>query len=418
LSEAARRRGLATILVDTFLVYGGFFMVIPLISVHYVDGLGWAAASIGLVLALRQLLQQGSTPVAGILADRFGVKWLICAGVLLRAVGFLSLAWATTFPLLLLSALLAALGGSLFEAPKSAAIAALTDEQNRARFYSLTGVVGGLGVAIGTQVGALLLAANFALVALVAASCFFVDFAITLIFLPPVRVASASDGGTLVRGIGLALRDRPFMTFNVLLMGYWFLWVQFTISLPLAAKAISGTASAVGWIYAINSVMLIVLSYPLIRLAGRWLRPLPILTLGLLLMALGIGAVALAGNMPVLLGCVVCLCLGVVLAAPSQQTVAASLANPAALGSYFGVNSLALAFGGGLGNFSGGLLYDLGGRWHLPALPWLVFGLVGLATTMGLWRMARGQQRRHMAGETPAQHEKASGITPAGARGR
>ena len=31
------------------------------------------------------------------------------------------------------------------------------------------------------------------------------------------------------------------------------------------------------------------------------------------------------------------------LAAPSQQTVTASLANPASLGSYFGVNSLSVA---------------------------------------------------------------------------
>ena len=38
LSDAARRRGLAVILVDTFFMWGGFFMVVPLISVHYVDG--------------------------------------------------------------------------------------------------------------------------------------------------------------------------------------------------------------------------------------------------------------------------------------------------------------------------------------------------------------------------------------------
>src|SRR5262249_44742873 len=189
------------------------------------------------------------------------------------------------------------------------------------------------------------------------------------------------------------LRNRPFMAFTLLMMGYWFLWVQFTISLPLAAQAITGTASSVSWLYGIHSGLTIVLGYPIIRLAGRWLRPLPILMFGLTLMALGLGGVALAGGTVSLLGCVVLISAGTLLAAPSQQTVTASLANPAALGSYFGVNSLALAFGGGLGNFSGGLLYDLGRRTAMPALPWLVFCAAGLSAVGGLGLLARRLRR-------------------------
>ncbi|MDQ3927715.1 MAG: MFS transporter, partial [Chloroflexota bacterium] len=79
---------------------------------------------------------------------------------------------------------------------------------------------------------------------------------------------------------------------------------------------------------------------------------------------------------------------------PSQQTVAANLANPAALGSYFGVSSLALAIGGGVGNLSGGLLYDLGQQLAFPELPWLVFCLVGLAAGTGLGAMAYHQRQQ------------------------
>lgn len=415
LSPAARRRGLATILADTFLVYGGFFMVIPLIAVHYVDRLGWAAASIGLVLALRQLLQQGLTPVSGVLADRFGPKGLICAGVLLRAIGFAAMAIAATFPLLLLSAILAALGGSLFESPKSAAIAALTGPQNRQRFYSLAGVIGSIGIALGTQIGALLLSADFALVALASGACFVLDFFLTLAFLPNVSVGDGQSGGALTGGLGMALRDWPFMGFTLLLMGYWFLWVQFTISLPLAAEAITGTTSSISWLYGINSGMTILLGYPLIRLAGRWLRPLPILMLGLALMALGLGGVGFAGGTVALLGCIVLVSTGTLLAAPSQQTVTAALANPAALGSYFGINSLALAFGGGLGNFSGGLLYDLGRRSGMPALPWLTFCAVGLAAVAGLRVLTLRLPRLTAAAPAgvPSQSAAADSLPPA-----
>jgi len=180
LSERARRRGLAVMLAGTFLMWGGFFMVIPLISIHYVDDLGWAAGAIGLVLGIRQITQQGLTLVGGMLADKLGPRWLIAIGMLIRAGSFVLMGYADSYPLLLLSAVLAALGGALFDAPSSAAIAALTNEENRSRFYSLLGIVSGLGMTIGPLAGALLLKTNFMLVAFVAAGCFFVAFWIVL----------------------------------------------------------------------------------------------------------------------------------------------------------------------------------------------------------------------------------------------
>jgi DHA1 family multidrug resistance protein-like MFS transporter len=392
LSEAARRRGLLAILVDVFFMWGGFFMVVPLISVHYVDGLGWAAASIGLVLALRQLVQQGLTLPGGMLADRVGAKGLICAGMLIRCAGFASMVWADTLPLLIASAVLAAFGGSLFESPRAAAVAALTTTENRGRYFSLQGVASGLGMTLGPLIGALLLRWDFRIVVLAAASCYIVTFLVTLIFLPPVQVAT--ERHNLTYGIGLALRDRPFMAFNVLLMGYWFMWVQLSISLPLEAHAVSGTSDAVSWVYALNAGMSVLLQYPLLRLAERRLPPLLILVLGVAIMAAGLGGVAFVTSTAALLLCVALFSAGALLAAPSQQTVAASFANPSALGSYFGVNSLALAIGGSLGNYSGGLLYGLGRARELPGLPWLTFASVGLVAASGMLLLYRRQAAR------------------------
>jgi DHA1 family multidrug resistance protein-like MFS transporter len=252
---------------------------------------------------------------------------------------------------------------------------------------------------LGPLLGALLIRFDFALVALTAAACFCVTFILTLLLLPPVRVAAEPRG--LWDGIGMALHDRPFMLFNLLLMGYWFMWVQLTISLPLIAKEISGRSEAVSWVYTLNSGMSVLLQYPLLRLAERWLRPMPILIIGMALMAIGLGNVALADSVPALLLCVACFSAGALLATPSQQTVTADLANPAALGSYFGVNSLALALGGGLGNFSGGALYGLGQEIDTPGMPWLIFCAVGGCAVLGLpllhRRRAGAAERRHAA---------------------
>jgi DHA1 family multidrug resistance protein-like MFS transporter len=392
LDGAARRRGLAVLLADSFLMMGGFFMLIPLISVHYVEDLGFAAVAIGTVLAVRQLTQQGLTLFGGALADRIGAKALICWGLAIRTVSFAGLAWANTFGLLLLLCSMAALGGALFEAPRQAAVAALAEPAQRSRFYSLSGVAGSLGMTVGPLVGSLLVEVNFGLVCFVSALCFGVASLVSTIWLPSVRVATQSQ--SFGRGLGLVVHDRPFVTFTVLLCGFWFMWVQLSISLPLAAQrwevpqlqTALGTLeiNGVAWVYMLNAGLTVILQYPLLRFVERLLRPLPIIVLGVVLMATGLGMVALAQSLGMLLGCVVLFALGSMLVQPMQQTFMAALANPAALGSYFGFGALALAFGGGLGNYVGGWLYDTAARLQWAALPWLVFAAVGFGVAGGL----------------------------------
>ncbi len=356
-------------------------MVIPLVSVHYVQTMGFAAVTVGMALALRQLVQQGVSVGGGVLADRFGGRGLITAGVLVRAAGFASLAFASNPPLLFLAMLLSALGGALFEAPSRAGIAALTTVDERARAFSINGVGGGLGMVIGPFLGAMLLDFGFSTVALAAATCFALIGAISLL-LPPIE--TASDRAQLGFGLGLALRDRPFLIFTILLTGFWFMWVQLTISLPLVGERLANAADAVRWIYGINAGMTVVLQLPLIGLAERWLRPFTILSLGIMLMAFGLGMVAVANSFTILIGCVIIFTIGTLLATPSQQSVTAALADPRALGSYFGVNALALAFGGSLGNLSGGWLIDLAEALQAPALPWITFAAIGLTSAIGM----------------------------------
>jgi DHA1 family multidrug resistance protein-like MFS transporter len=403
---------LYTLLADTFLMWAGFFMIIPLLSIYYVEQLGWAAASIGVVLAVRQFTQQGLTILGGALADKLGAKRLILAGLMVRMMGFAGMAWAHTFPLLLLTAFLAAVGGSLFDAPTKAAVVALTDEQDRSRFYALNGIASQLGLTLGTQLGAFLLKFDFATVCLVAAGSYIVTFFVTLLFLPAVQVSTGTS--RLTSGVVLALRDRPFMLYTTILMGFWFMWVQLSISLPLAAQGVGGGADTVGWIFAINSVLTIAFQYPIMKFTTPRFRPIYVLIAGCVVMAIGLGGIALARTVEGLLGCVALFAIGSLLASPSQQTVTAEYANPIALGSYFGVSGLALAVGGGLGNLSGGLLYDVGKSLSFPALPWLVFLVVGLASAVGLTVVA-GRQRRAMpvqaagSAATPGEVERSGG---------
>ena len=73
----ARNLGKYFLLIDNMLVVLGFFVVFPLISIRFVDQMGWAAVMVGIALGLRQFIQQGLGIFGGAIADRFGAKPMI-----------------------------------------------------------------------------------------------------------------------------------------------------------------------------------------------------------------------------------------------------------------------------------------------------------------------------------------------------
>jgi DHA1 family multidrug resistance protein-like MFS transporter len=397
LSPAARRQGLVVLVLNNLLMWTGFIMVVPLLAVHYVDGLGWPAAAIGMVLAVRQLTQQGLGVFAGMLADRFSVKGLIMLGLLLRALGFGMMAWATNVPLLLLSAIFAALGGALFDSPSRAAVILIARPEERSNYFAIESASSSIGTAVGPLAGALLLSYSFELVALTAASFYIVACIMLFFWLPIKGHVEQPAGQQLASGLTWALKDRIFMLFTTFSAGMWFVWVQFSVALPLQATTIAGTAAVVSWIYLINAALSLILQYPAISLLSRRLNVVPILAWGTALMACGLGSIAFAHTTSwLLVGVTIYIC-GSLLAMPSQQTAIAELANPAAIGSYYGVGALSLAAGGSIGNLAGGLLYDWGQAFNWPALPWIVFWGVGLAAAGGLFWLQR--RRSHSASQ-------------------
>lgn len=54
----ARNLGKYFLLIDNMLVVLGFFVVFPLISIRFVDQMGWAAVMVGIALGLRQFIRK------------------------------------------------------------------------------------------------------------------------------------------------------------------------------------------------------------------------------------------------------------------------------------------------------------------------------------------------------------------------
>lgn len=382
--DRARFWGRWFLALDTTLVILGFFVVMPMISLRFVDQLGWAAGLVGLALGLRQLTQQGLGIFGGSLADRFGARPLIVTGMLLRAVGFATLAWADSGAMLIFSCFLSGLGGCLFDPPRAALVIKFTRPHERGRFISLLMMLESAGAVTGALLGSWLLRFDFTYVCLLGAGLFTLAALCNWTLLPAYRLSVKPT--PMREGLGQVLADRAFCRLVLILSGYYMLWVQVMLIFPILVKQLSGTTTAVGWMYSLETALSLALLYPIARFSERRYRLESRLMAGILLMTVGIGLVAFVSTLSGIFVLLSCFYLGIIICEPARETLMTRLANPTARGSYMGFSRLGLALGGMTGYVGGGSLYDFSLQQGQPALPWLVLGTIGVATMLLLAR--------------------------------
>lgn len=375
------------LMAANFLMWGGFFAVVPLLTVHFVGDLGWAAASVGLVLGLRQLTQQGLTVFGGAWADTVGPKPLILVGCLLRMVGFAAMGWATTLPALLLASVMAGIGGSLFDAPKNAALTEVTPAPQRARVFSLMSIAGNLGMVTGPLLGSLLMGLGFRTAAVVSGSVYLLAALLLAFTLPHVKQATTKKSA--MGGLKVAASDLRFRRFTLVLIGYYVLSTQLNVLVTLKAFELAGK-SATGPVYAISAGLAVLLQYPLVNFLERHVSKRANLVVSVLVVGLALGLMAFVPSFGWLLACVALYSLGTMTVYPAQQTLTARFAPTGLVGSYFGFSSISLGAGGAIGNVIGGALLDTGKCIGFPDLPWLVLFAVGVLTALGLHWALRG----------------------------
>ncbi|WBM69233.1 multidrug efflux MFS transporter MdtH [Buttiauxella sp. WJP83] len=379
----ARSLGKYFLLLDNMLVVLGFFVVFPLISIRFVDQMGWAALMVGIALGLRQLTQQGLGIFGGAIADRFGAKPMIVTGMLLRAVGFATMGIAHEPWLLWVSCFISGVGGTLFDPPRAALVVKLVRPHQRGRFFSILMMQDSAGAVIGALLGSWLLQYDFRLVCGAGAVMFVICAIVNAWLLPAYKLSTIRT--PMLEGMGRVLRDRRFVTYVLTLAGYYMLAVQVMLMLPIMVNEIAGTPAAVKWMYAIEAALSLTLLYPIARWSEKRFRLEQRLMAGLFLMTLAMLPIGLTNNLQQLFTLICVFYIGSIIAEPARETLGASLADSRARGSYMGFSRLGLAIGGALGYAGGGWLYDAGKTINQPELPWMMLGIIGVITLIALW---------------------------------
>lgn len=387
-------RALRLLLVNQFGVNAGFYLLVPFLA-GYLEGLGLAAAVVGVVLGARTLSQQGMFLLGGILADRCGCRPVIIAGCALRAVSFGLFAVLDSLPGLLAAAVLTGVAGALFN-PAVRAYVAVEAGERKAEAFARFNVHANAGALLGPVLGAVLYGFGFRLVAAVAAVIFAVLTVAQLTALParpvPPRTRPVWRD---VRSIG---RNRQLLAFTAAASGVFALHNQLYLALPLAAQRVTGNPGAAGGVLLLATVVALVCQVRVTAWCrARW-SPGRCVAVGLAVMgaallvpapfAGGTGMVPVAALAVAVAG----LSLGHMVANPFAMELIPALGDRDLPGTSFGVFYLASGVAAAVVSTGAGAVWDVAERTGASWLVWPPLAALGaLSAAAAAWLSHSGR---------------------------
>ncbi|MCC7370824.1 MAG: MFS transporter [Chloroflexi bacterium] len=393
----------------------GFYMLIPFLAGYMANSLGMTLTVVGLIVGIRSLSQQGASIVGGALADRIGYKQAIVIGSVLRTIAFALFGFATEPVGMAIGAILTGIGGALLS-PSVRAYITHEAGPRRVEAFALLDVTMHGGTLLGPLVGSFLIGIDFQIVCFGSAAIFALVTFLQLRYLPRLDTAAAAGSPSMLGSWGIVLRNRPFMLFAASVLGYFFLYNQIYLALPLEVERLTGSGAGVGVLFTVLAVVGIFGQVPLTTFARRRLRPNAAIALGLLVMGLAFlpllvaapllplgpttvgrwlavaglssGDTAMAGltsgltfviNMLPLTLCALLLVGGQSLVSPFVASAIATLSGGRLVGTYFGMHAVLQGIGGMFGNLAGGAAFEVTRSSAHPGLPWLLMIAVGAA---------------------------------------
>jgi len=308
---------------------------------------------VGLIFTLLSLMSMFFSILGGYLADLKGRKFTLFLGSISSI--FIYLAIAITFlyklyPLTIILFIFSSFSGSLIYPSATALIADVTSNDNREGGYSLYRILSNIGWAIGPLMGSLIYSYGIIYI--------FYALAIAGIF-ETIIVIFVKDHNIIKTGKGnknpFFVYDKFLFTFSIATFFIILLSSQFSVSLPLFSEiAIKINVDDLGYIYAINGLVVVIGQYPLIKLFSRF-GDMNTFIAGALFYSLGYFIIAFSHNLPDLMFDMVIITIGENLTTPTINTVISKISPYGKTGRYMGFNSMfnsiGRAFGPSIGTY-------------------------------------------------------------------
>jgi MFS family permease len=307
-------------------------------------GLGASLAVAGAISAAFGLATIPSRLLGGRLADRWGRRRTILAGLTGCAAAQLGLAAAPGLAAAAVCAVLLGLAFELYEPPSQAMIADAVAPAERAPAYALLTTALAVGNLGGGLVAEVVGHSGLRWLFVVdAASCLACALVVRLA-LPADSREDTGSGPEVAASDVHPWRDRALLTMTAAGTVYALVYMLMIVSLPLALTTYGLNAADAGPLMAVSTLTL-VLARPALRVGPiASLSPGTAFALGYALLAAGLAGYAVGHTLPALLGPTVLWSLGNLMLMGRAFAVVSALAPPGAAARYLAVYGLSWGF--------------------------------------------------------------------------
>lgn len=220
-----------------------------------------------------------------------------------------------------------------------------------------------------------------------ALSVFLMLIFVLLLFKEPRRADEGEKASLRQVGINfLTVVSNPrFMLFLLIFTGYWIVFWQEFIALPLYISAYIDPKADTARILATDPIVVICFTMVIGFLTKR-MQAFHAVVLGTLITSLGFIPLILHPSVWMAVVTLVVIATGEIIQAPRYYDYISRLAPPGQQGTYMGFAFLPLGIGSFVaGPFSGWLMHHFGEELHRPEMVWWSVTAVGVATTLLLW---------------------------------
>jgi len=339
--------------------------------------------------------------IGGAVADRLGFRRALSLAYLILSMAYFVLGsigapWfapiRNAMPLVTLVAIvlvLPALGVALVKPSVVGTTARTSNENVRSIGYSIYYTL----VNVGSTLGPLLAGweqdhgSAESLFRIAALSVFLMLFLVLLLFKEPRRAddAPAATLGQVGKNFLTVLSNPRFMLFLLIFTGYWVVFWQEFIALPLYISAYIDPKANTARILATDPIVVICFTMVIGFLTKR-MHAFHAIVLGTLITSLAWILLIVHPSVWMSVATLVVVAVGEIMQQPRYYDYISRLAPPGQQGTYMGFAFLPLGVGSFIaGPFSGWLMHHFGEEMHRPELVWWSVIAVGVATTLLLW---------------------------------
>jgi POT family proton-dependent oligopeptide transporter len=293
------------------------------------------------------------------------------------------------FWVVLLVLMIPALGPSVVKPVVAGTTARASTESVRSLGYSIYYTLVNIGGMLGPFI-AFLVRRSLGIENVFRVSAFFVFlmFFATLAFYKEPRRSGGQSVPTIaaaLRNMLVVLSNLPFVIFLLIFSGFWIVFWQEFIALPLFLRGYVNPNANVDLLLTVDPFTVILFQIAVSYLTRR-IPAFTAMTIGILIASFSWLVLLLHASTPFVIAALFILALGEITQSPRYYEYVSRLAPPGQQGTYMGYAFLPVAIGYLIGGRLGGyLVHYFGDVLHRPAEMWWVISAIGFATTLLMW---------------------------------